>query len=165
MSNTNSIPLNPSIRQSVVGYITTHFRKQFANLYPGVKIEKLLQPLSNDNLGDLALEETSLYQLIRMLPPPEVKSVYWHILEKHPNLEEMYPQIDLYSLPENQLERLATETNPVPILGKPSQELNILLQQPESPMDPPKINSSIRRFGNPRTVSLGKHKGRSPGPE
>ena len=165
MSNENSIPLNPSVKQSVIAYITTHYGPQLSRIYPGVRIEKLVQSLSDDDLTDLALGETPFHKLVEILPAPEIRSVYWHIIQKHPNLTEMYPQIDIYALPENQLERLATETSPIPILGKPSSELDILLQQQGNPMDPPKNKSRIRRAGNPRKTSLGKYKGKSPGPE
>ncbi|MEN9626584.1 MAG: hypothetical protein RL557_912 [archaeon] len=80
---------------------------------------------SYQDLEDLVLEQLNLYPLIMResvrnnLPVPDPPSLHYTVFFiKHPDLPHLYPQIDPFSLSEDQLERLVRAVFPEEVLGE-----------------------------------------------
>jgi len=151
-----NLKLNPDVRTKVVSYVQDRFSEELSRLYPCRKIEDLIGELSNDDLTAIAVDETPLMGIVKMIGTPEIKSVYWQIFHNYPELSEMYPDANVFELPQNQLEMLARGVPLKEVLGKPVKELDIISRQNPNPMDPPaRKRVDYLRPASPKQAFLG----------
>lgn len=134
------------LKRTVVDHILNHYGEKLAKLFIGQRIQDLIEGLGDDVLTDLATGDVPVHRLIKTLPEPETKSVFYRMFELYPNLADVYPNIDAFNLPQNQLERLARGDNPIEVLGKPE---GFYLTPP---FNPPRIHNSHLTDGSPRTA-------------
>ena len=151
-----NLKLNPEVRAKVVHYVTERFSEEISLLYPCKKIEDLVGELSSDDLTAIAVDETPLMGIVKMIGTPEIKSVYWQIIHNYPDMGMMYPDANIFELPQNQLEMLARGVPLREVLGKPTQELDIISRQNPNPMDPPsRKRVDYLRPASPRQAFFG----------
>ena len=134
------LTFNQDIIEKSAAYVTANFSEQIKKLYPCNQVSELIKQLPYEELIALAAGEASLTSLTNIWGIPKIKSVYFQIIEKHPQISENYPTLDIFSLPESALERLTRGESIEKVLGiKPvAKETDILSIQPQNPMDPPK---------------------------
>jgi hypothetical protein len=148
-----TVGLSRGIIDRVTSYVTQEYGRQLSFLYAGKPVNELLGSLTEDQITDLATGDLPLSALVKMLGTPETKSVHWQIYHRNPHISEMYPDIDIYALQQNQLERLASGDTPQEVLGKPTGDISPLLIVRQNPMDPPKNKTSNRGGkGSPRNA-------------
>ena len=143
-------------RISVLGYVRNKFSGQLALLYPCADTGILVENLSDNELASLASDEMHLIDIAGMLPEPQAKSVYWQIIQNHPDMNKLYPSIDLFGLPENQLERLLRGDKLQDVFGKPEVEIEVsVLDSQPNHLDLPKRSSRAYYSGegSPKHIS------------
>jgi len=154
MSNSTS-----DLKRKIVNSVVTAYSREISLLYPCQSVEEVVKQLSKEKLTDLATKAVSLLELTEIFGVPEIKSVYWQIIQNNPRMNKMYPDVDLFKLPQNQLERLTRGDNIQEVLGKPDYDSDVLSMQNPNPMDPPKNNITANHGNGSPKQALTSSKG------
>ena len=133
-------------KRTVVDDILDQYGNKLTKLFIGQKIDGLIRGLDEETLTNLATGDMPVHRLIGVFPEPETESRFYRIFKLYPNLTDVYPEVDVFQLPDNQLERLARGDNPIDVFGKP----NGLHLAP--PFNPPRMSNSHLTDGSPRNA-------------
>jgi len=115
-------------------------------LYPDFQqlYQRQINDLNDAELSDICSEESLQKGLEQVLGQPIVhNTIFQAIREKHPNLAELYPNLDLGKLTPGLRERLIKEDNPEEVL----EPLYGPAKKTETPYGEEQIISHIRNIG------------------